>query len=402
MGISRIDFGGTTLIDLTNDSVTPETLDKGITAHNSAGDQIVGTKEPTIIPVEKDVNFWDYDGTLLHSYTLDEVQSLTELPPAPTPKKDFLMFQEWNWTLDELKTTNEGVDVGATYTTIDGKCHFVVEIVSLAAATVRLNFYGGANIDWGDGTNESTVGSGAYVVHNITHTYSSVGLYHITFDHKTTYKTIGDPEKSIPVIGDNSTNNQHLVEAYLNQDFSGGLWNGFRNSYNLKYVTIALPSSERSFSSNCFYRNYQLRSIVIPRGFIQLGNYMFSECRLLSVICLPRKTKPYNSYESLDGCQNLKRIFVTEESDTFPKINYSAVLKCTVKENITKIPTGCFNNCKGMKLIRFLPNVPPAVANVNAFGNMATTCIVEVPAASLETYKTATNYGTIAAQMVGV
>ena len=52
MAISRVDFGGQTLIDLTNDSVTPETLMAGETAHNAAGEAIVGTAsggQPVII-----------------------------------------------------------------------------------------------------------------------------------------------------------------------------------------------------------------------------------------------------------------------------------------------------------------------------------------------------------------
>lgn len=32
----------------------------------------------------KDVNFYDYDGTLLHAYTLDEVHALTSLPDGPS------------------------------------------------------------------------------------------------------------------------------------------------------------------------------------------------------------------------------------------------------------------------------------------------------------------------------
>src|SRR5574344_498215 len=32
----------------------------------------------------KDVNFYDYDGTLLYSYTLAEAQALTALPDQPT------------------------------------------------------------------------------------------------------------------------------------------------------------------------------------------------------------------------------------------------------------------------------------------------------------------------------
>lgn len=42
MGVSKVDFAGNTLINLTGDSVTPETLLEGATAHNAAGDQIAG------------------------------------------------------------------------------------------------------------------------------------------------------------------------------------------------------------------------------------------------------------------------------------------------------------------------------------------------------------------------
>lgn len=36
MGISKVNFGGDTLIDLTNDSVTADMLAKGATAHDAA------------------------------------------------------------------------------------------------------------------------------------------------------------------------------------------------------------------------------------------------------------------------------------------------------------------------------------------------------------------------------
>ena len=43
MGISRVDYDGDTLVDLSNDSVTPETLALGETAHDANGNPIVGT-----------------------------------------------------------------------------------------------------------------------------------------------------------------------------------------------------------------------------------------------------------------------------------------------------------------------------------------------------------------------
>lgn len=43
MGVSKIDYYGETLLDLTADTVTADTLAQGVTAHNAAGEQITGT-----------------------------------------------------------------------------------------------------------------------------------------------------------------------------------------------------------------------------------------------------------------------------------------------------------------------------------------------------------------------
>lgn len=42
MGVSRVDFDGETLIDLTDDTVTPQSLLSGYSAHNKAGELIEG------------------------------------------------------------------------------------------------------------------------------------------------------------------------------------------------------------------------------------------------------------------------------------------------------------------------------------------------------------------------
>ena len=67
----------------------------------------------------KDVNFYDYDGTLLHSYTAAEAQALTVLPELPT--REGLICQGWNYDLATIKEYNGAVDVGALYITDDGK-----------------------------------------------------------------------------------------------------------------------------------------------------------------------------------------------------------------------------------------------------------------------------------------
>ena len=45
MAVNKVVLGDQTLIDLTADSVTPDKLFKGITAHNMKGESIVGTME---------------------------------------------------------------------------------------------------------------------------------------------------------------------------------------------------------------------------------------------------------------------------------------------------------------------------------------------------------------------
>jgi hypothetical protein len=68
---------------------------------------------------------------------------------------------------------------------------------------------------------------------------------------------------------------------------------------------------------------------------------------------------------------------------------------------LTNIDAGALSGNNALNMLRFLATTPPTVANANAFDGIPAHCIVEVPAESLEAYQNATNYGGIAAQMVG-
>lgn len=59
MAVNKVAINGEVKLDLTADSVTPETLLKGATAHNAAGELITGVYEP--------MNIKQYTGTLLAS-----------------------------------------------------------------------------------------------------------------------------------------------------------------------------------------------------------------------------------------------------------------------------------------------------------------------------------------------
>ena len=46
MAVNKVEINGEMKLDLTGDTVTPETLLSGATAHNAAGVQITGSAEP--------------------------------------------------------------------------------------------------------------------------------------------------------------------------------------------------------------------------------------------------------------------------------------------------------------------------------------------------------------------
>ena len=155
---SKIVYGDRTLIDLTEDTVTPATLKSGVTAHDASGAKITGTLDTTP-PKESDINFWDYDGTLLYSWTLAELATKTELPPLPS--HDGLICQGWNWTLQDIKDAGRELDIGALYITDDGKTRLYVDVDTETWDDFVLNYWqdprNATTVDWGDGTTPETV-----------------------------------------------------------------------------------------------------------------------------------------------------------------------------------------------------------------------------------------------------
>ena len=93
MAVNKVDVNGSTVLDLTSDSVTPETLTTGATAHNAAGEQITGTYEAPV----KSVNGKTGDVTLDYS----DINAQQKL---------------YNLTLDTPIVENQTIDSNSTYT----------------------------------------------------------------------------------------------------------------------------------------------------------------------------------------------------------------------------------------------------------------------------------------------
>lgn len=416
-------------------------FEDGYAAGYDAG-YAAGYEDGKIPPVEKDVNFWDYDGTLLHSYTLSEVQEMTELPPLPTHAR--LICQGWNWSLERLKAQGYA-DVGAVYITDDGKTRLIVEITDMIAPMIYLNWRGATvNIDWGDDSDvETSVAAGSH-----SHEYTSIGEYEITLEVVSGALAFGGSSSTLPFVGNEKTAERGKAKRI---HFGSGLaarfqGYGFSNMINLEKITVPegvghIGASEflacrmlRFFvfpksvitTEAVFNQCSSLFGVSLPEGVTVLGR-LFQACAAIKRVCVPDVVTSIAA-SFLAGAHNVKDVRITcaltgvpvqfmENCYRLPKVELpnsvttigsSAFYNCysfvsfKVPSGMQSIGSSAFGNCNSLVKLAFLPTTPPTVANANAFNGIPTTCIVEVHAESLELYQNATNYGTIAAQMVGV
>lgn len=95
---------------------------------------------PSLPLEEKDVNFYDYDGTVLYAFSKQEALNLEALPALPT--REGLIAQEWNWDLADIKdyvTEYGACDIGANYTTDDGATRLYLHIENENELVLTLN-----------------------------------------------------------------------------------------------------------------------------------------------------------------------------------------------------------------------------------------------------------------------
>ena len=99
----------------------------------------------------KEVNFYDYDGTCVHAYTVAEAQALSELPAGP--EHPGLVFQGWNWSLEGVKGLTRAMNIGAMYTTDDGTTRLYITLQEgRTSPMLGVGVNGTVTVDWGDGT----------------------------------------------------------------------------------------------------------------------------------------------------------------------------------------------------------------------------------------------------------
>ena len=410
-----------------------------------------GGSKPTVIP--KDVNFYDYDGVLLYSYTVDEAQSLTELPDLPSHQG--LVCQGWNYDLETIKSHNREVDVGAIYITDDEKTRLYITIASDGRMSVPLYFAQtvsqGVTIDWGDGSSTQTIlGTGNV---NTTHTYSNIGDYIITLEVTDGCTLdLGHNSDDYGVMGlidaTNAVYTNMLRKVLLGKGITNISRACFGNCYSIQAITI--PFNITSIGINAFRSCYALKSVVIPSSVTGIGEYAFYSCSGLRCAIIPNSVTQISDYMfgysglynitipnsitkigmySFQYCQKIRGIIGLENVVEIgkyafaycyslvniiipdgPTILYEATLlscyslaKVTVPSSVTKIESKVFRDCYNVAVYDFMSHISiPTLDSPSAFSNIPADCIIKVPASLSSSWKQATNWSTYASQIVGV
>lgn len=309
--------------------------------------------------IEKDINFFDYDGTLLHSYTLEEVQTLSSLPQLP--EHEGLICQGWNWDLNDIKSVNQELDIGPMYITDDGKTRLYIEIEQPSGLNVTLSFYqsvaNGVTIDWGDGTNLSSPSAGNV---NQSHQYAS-GKYIITLDIVdgcTFYfgRNIKDNVNYVSVLFGNDTSYTYPmailkhVELGKNVQLNKG---ALASCYGLETITI--PESITLIGLYTLYRNYALKFISFPKNINLESSQWMQDAYSLEIMSLP-KNITLSENLTISGMRSLKRIpYLSDNVNKIPNYCFqtSYSFKKVVFSNVRSVGDSAFNWCQNLSILDF-------------------------------------------------
>lgn len=435
---NKINYGDRTLIDLTEDTVTPATLKLGATAHDASGAKITGTLD-TAPPKESDINFWDYEGTLLYSWTLAELATKTELPPLPS--HDGLICQGWNWTLQDIKDAGRELDIGALYITDDGKTRLYVDVDTETWDDFVLNYWQSnintTTVDWGDGTTPETKNASSYIEHR--HVYASSGSYVITMsvkDGKTMW--LGRDSRMLIAKGETDSGRCAMLRRVeVGARAVRTTPECFRNCSMLE--SISLPQTTKVYASRSFEMCTQLR-VLIAADMDEIRQ-SFYNCANLRVIASTKGQTQGNNYaiantavrrvnfdmtaanqtqaiervhiKAVNGqvgdfslCRSLLEVTTPADATTFVAAAFlgdNALRRVTCLGDIASIPAQVFQRCYPLRFVDLTHcTAVPTLANVNAFDQTHAQLEIRVPASLADAWKAATNWSSLADHIVGV
>lgn len=354
----------------------------------------------------KDVNFYDYDGKLLYSYWLDEIESLTELPPLPFHSG--LIAECWNYTLSDIIETGAKCNVGVNYITDDGATRVYLNMDSDVNLTIHFSWHqsaaNGVSVDFGDGTEPQTFSSGGYAT--LEHTYPSVGTYVIKLTKLSGSYHLANPDSDNTLISDLTDSGYAVANCLYKIELGNVIQIG---GSSLRYLpgleTITIPSHITTIGGYAFYKSSSLRAIVVPRGVTTLQVSAANFNPQLTMVSLPKSVTSLGNGALCDN-DRLRTFICPKYLQTIGQVafrNNIYMTKFVACNSLSTIGVNAFSGCVAMKEYDFTALVRiPTLENSNAFTNIPSDCVIKVNASLLDEWKSATNWSVYSDYIIGV
>ena len=419
-------------------TVTPTSSQQTITpsqGYDGFSSVIVEASSSGESALKKQINFIDYDGTILYSYSTSEWANVSALPANPS--HNGLTAQGWNWSLADAKAyvAKYGrLEIGQMYITASGDTEIDVRFEEgrlSPVMTIAVN--GTVTVDWGDGTTVDTVtGTSLTTREEVPHTYAQGGNYTIVIHVVSgSFGFYGNTiNAQYTLLRKNTTVIDNYVYANTVQAIrlGSGITSIGQGAFNYcrSLETVTIPDSVTSIETYAFYSCSSLASVTIPEGVTSIGDSAFKSCYSLASVTIPDSVTSIETY-AFSSCYSLASVIIPEGvtsietyafsycnslasviiPDSVTSIGGSAFLSChslasvTIPEGVTSIGDSAFKYSYGMAEYHILPITPPTLSATNAFNNIPSDCVIYVPTGSLGVYQTATNWSTYASYMVG-
>ena len=360
-----------------------------------------------------DITFYDYDGTIVTSWTLAELATKTALPDYPS--HEGLTCQGWNWSLADLKTTNRKMNVGAMYITDDGKTRIYIRLEEgRTSPMLGVCPNGTVTVDWGDGTTPNTLTgtSTTTVKWTPNHAYAAPGEYVIKLTVDGTMEFYGKSTYNMGgAILRYSSSGDYRNYIYQNSVQKIEIGNGvtsigasaFTNCYSLASITI--PNGVTSIETGAFNTCYSLASITIPNGVRVINANTFKSCNALASITIPNGVTNINNY-AINGCNSLSSITIPNGVTSIGTGAFNtchSLASITIPNGVTTINSSTFGSCYGVVFYDFTAyTTVPTLNSGDAFTGISADCQIRVPVSLVDAWKAATNWSSYAAHIVGV
>ena len=166
--------------------------------------------------------------------------------------------------------------------------------------------------------------------------------------------------------------------------------------------TLVIPSSITSLGNYIFRNCNSLKYVTLHEGLSKISYYMFGNCSSLENIVIPRSITAIEEY-AFYQCNNLKNVIINEGVTNIKDYvfqNCTNLINITIPNSVTRIgyaslQTGSEEN----KTTFVFTSATPPTITYNTFNKNYLKYIV-VPTENLQTYKTQTNWSTLADYIV--